>query len=63
MASTIRGALDSGLNLQALDLARNASTGDATPAEILYLGALASARKAEMSRKRFAPVVIPPATA
>ncbi len=33
-ASTIREALDAGLNLQALDLARSASSGDATSAEI-----------------------------
>ena len=44
IAATIREALDTGLNLQALDLARSASSGDAKSAEIQYLGALASAR-------------------
>ena len=44
IAATIREALDTGLNLQALDLARSASSGDAKSAEIPYLGALASAR-------------------
>ena len=43
-ASTIRDALDAGLNLQALDLAHDAKIGRADTAEIRYLAALASAR-------------------
>jgi hypothetical protein len=44
IAAGIREALDAGLNLQALDLARSARFGHAGSAEISYLGALASAR-------------------
>jgi tetratricopeptide (TPR) repeat protein len=44
IASTIREALNAGLNLQALDLARDAKSGPADTAEIRYLAALASAR-------------------
>jgi class 3 adenylate cyclase/tetratricopeptide (TPR) repeat protein len=43
-ASGIREALNAGLNLQALDLARDAKTGPADTAEIRYLAALASVR-------------------
>ena len=43
-AAAIREALDTGLNLQALDLARDAKTGPADTAEIRYLAALAAAR-------------------
>ncbi len=43
-ATTIREALDAGLNAQALDLARDATAESAPAAEIRYLGALASAR-------------------
>ena len=43
-ASTIREALNAGLNAQALDLARAAIVDDAGSAEIRHLGALASAR-------------------
>jgi adenylate cyclase len=43
-AATIREALDAGLNAQALDLARAAPKDATDAAEILYLGALASAR-------------------
>ena len=43
-ASTIRAALDAGLNAQALDLARSATADAATAPEIHYLGALTSAR-------------------
>ena len=44
IASAARGALDRGLNPQALDLARGAIRDGAESAEIRYLGALASAR-------------------
>ena len=43
-ATTIREALNAGLNAQALDLARGAIVDNANSAEIRYLGALASAR-------------------
>lgn len=43
-AATIREALDAGLNVQALDLARGATADGASVSEIHYLGALASAR-------------------
>jgi len=43
-ATTIREALNAGINAQALDLARAAIGDDADSAEIRYLGALASAR-------------------
>jgi class 3 adenylate cyclase/tetratricopeptide (TPR) repeat protein len=43
-ASTIREALDAGLNAQALDLVRSALADDAKSAEFRYLAALASAR-------------------
>ena len=42
--STIREALNAGLNAQALDLARSATTETIHAAEIHYLGALSSAR-------------------
>jgi class 3 adenylate cyclase/tetratricopeptide (TPR) repeat protein len=42
--TTIRDALDAGLNAQALDLARGAKQGSSDSAEIRYLAALASAR-------------------
>jgi class 3 adenylate cyclase/tetratricopeptide (TPR) repeat protein len=44
IAPEIRAALNAGLNAQALDLARGALVDGAKPAEVLYLGALASAR-------------------
>jgi len=43
-AATIRDALNVGLNLEALDLARDARSGPADSAEARYLAALASAR-------------------
>jgi len=43
-ASTIREALNAGLNAQALDLARGAAAGNVADPEIDYLAALASAR-------------------
>ncbi len=45
-AATIREALDAGLNVQALDLARGAMADGANDSEIHYLGALASVRMA-----------------
>lgn len=42
--SAIREALNAGLNVQALDLARSAKSGPADSPEIRYLAALASAR-------------------
>lgn len=44
VASEIRAALDAGLNLQALDLARDATTGAVSSPEIRYLAALACSR-------------------
>jgi len=44
MVSKIREALDAGLNMDALDLARRAASGDPHSPELHYLGALASAR-------------------
>ena len=44
IASTIREALDAGLNTAALDLARTATGEGTTSTEIHYLGALASVR-------------------
>ena len=45
IAAAIQDALDTGLNMQALDLARSAAGGDAAAdAKVLYLGALACAR-------------------
>jgi tetratricopeptide (TPR) repeat protein len=43
-ATVIREALNAGLNAQALDLARSAAADPGNPDEVLYLGALASAR-------------------
>ena len=43
-AATIRDALNAGLNIQALDLARSARSGPEDSPEIRYLAALASAR-------------------
>jgi class 3 adenylate cyclase/tetratricopeptide (TPR) repeat protein len=44
LAAATRAALDAGLNVQAVDLARSAAADDACAAEIRYLGALACAR-------------------
>ncbi len=44
IAATIREALDAGLNVQALDLARTAKSDAPYSAEVQYLAALASAR-------------------
>jgi class 3 adenylate cyclase len=57
-ATAIRDALNAGLNVQALDLARSAAAGDAADPEIDYLAALASARLGALdeAEKRLAKI-------